>query len=144
MSLREKLLYRAKVASLPRIEMQPCNSSINNATTNATPAQQAPRNAHEIGLTYATVNATSVQLSSCAGVKKTALKVALISKTVASAPAIDNKLMEQLLAAAMRASDHWNDSDHARAEMIADIKATPQHIHQDLLEHFLSVYGKAK
>lgn len=50
----------------------------------------------------------------------------------------------QMLEAAMRACDYWGDSDQARAEMIADIKATPQHLRQDLLEHLLVAYGKAK
>ena len=49
-----------------------------------------------------------------------------------------------LLEAAMRACDYWGDSDQARAEMVADIKATPQYLRQDLLEHFLAAYGKAK
>ena len=52
--------------------------------------------------------------------------------------------LEQLLAAAMRCCDYWGDSDQARAEMVADIKATPQHLRQGLLEHFLVAYGKAK
>ena len=46
--------------------------------------------------------------------------------------------------AAMLCCDHWNDGLAARAEMVADIKATPNHLLQDLLKHFLSAYGKAK
>jgi len=144
MNLREKMLSKSKVASLPCIDMQLCNSPLNNATTRATLVQQPAANAHEIGLTYVTVDATPVQFSSCADVKKSALKVALSSRTLASAPAIHDKLMGQLLAAAMRACDFWGDSQAARAEMVADIKATPHHLHQDLLDHFLSSYGKAK
>jgi hypothetical protein len=56
----------------------------------------------------------------------------------------DDGELEQLLAAAMRVCDYWGDSDQARAEMVADIKATPQHLRQDLLAHFLVAYGKAK
>jgi hypothetical protein len=144
MNLREKMLSKSKVASLPCIDMQLCNSPLNNATTHATLVQQPAANTHAIGLTYATVDATPVQLSSCADVKKTTLKVALNSRTVVSAPTIDDKLLGQLLAAAMRACDFWGDSQAARIEMIADIKATPHHLRQDLLEHFLSAYGKAK
>jgi hypothetical protein len=59
-------------------------------------------------------------------------------------PASADELMSQLLEAAMHACDFWGDSQAARAEMIADVKATPQHLRQDLLEHFLSAYGKAK
>lgn len=56
----------------------------------------------------------------------------------------DTNLERQLLDAAMRACDFWSDSQAARAEMTADIKATPQHLRQGLLEHFLAAYGKAK
>lgn len=52
--------------------------------------------------------------------------------------------LDQLLEAAMRCCDHWKDGPAARAEMVADIKATPQRLRQDLLDHFLSTYGKAK
>lgn len=71
-------------------------------------------------------------------------KAALISSLETSVtPPCDN-LENQLIEAAMRACDYWGDSDQARAEMVADIKATPQHLRQDLLEHFLVAYGKAK
>ena len=54
------------------------------------------------------------------------------------------ELERQLLESAMRACDYWGDSDQARAEMVADIKAAPQRLRQDLLDHFLVAYGKAK
>jgi len=44
----------------------------------------------------------------------------------------------------MLASDFWGDSQAARFEMIADIKTTPLNKRQELLEHFLAAYGKAK
>jgi hypothetical protein len=56
----------------------------------------------------------------------------------------DPELTPQLLETALRACDFWGDSQAARAEMVADIKATPQHLRQDLLDHFLCAYGKAK
>jgi len=56
----------------------------------------------------------------------------------------EDEIDGQLLEAAMRACDFWGDSQAARAEMVADIKATPKHLRQDLLEHFLVAYGKAK
>jgi len=56
----------------------------------------------------------------------------------------EDELDDQLLEAAMRACDFWNDGIGARAEMVADIKATPQHLRQNLVEHFLNAYGKAK
>ena len=54
------------------------------------------------------------------------------------------ELERQLLKAAMCACDFWGDSQTARAEMVADIKATPSNRRQELLEHFLAAYGKAK
>jgi hypothetical protein len=54
------------------------------------------------------------------------------------------ELERQLIEVAMRACDQWGDSAQARAEMVADIKATPQRLRQNLLEHFLVAYGKAK
>ena len=55
-----------------------------------------------------------------------------------------NGELDRLLAAAMRCCDYWNDGQAARAEMVADIKATPQDLRQDLLEHFLTTYGKSQ
>ena len=57
---------------------------------------------------------------------------------------VEDELDGQLLAAAMLCCDHWNDGPVARAEMVVDIKATPHHLRQDLLDHFLSAYGKPK
>ena len=76
---------------------------------------------------------------------KSALVTALdCPSTQAEIPTGVVELERQLIEAAMRACDYWGDSDQARAEMVADIKATPQHLRQDLLEHFLVAYGKAK
>jgi len=53
------------------------------------------------------------------------------------------ELDRHLLEAAMRACDFWGDGQVARAEMFADVKATPHHLRKDLLEHFLSTYVDA-
>ena len=76
---------------------------------------------------------------------KTALMAALetASEQLAVSKA-DTNLERPLLEAAVRACGFWGDSRAARAEMIADVKAAPQHLRQDLLEHFLVAYGKAK
>lgn len=50
----------------------------------------------------------------------------------------------RLIEAAMRACDHYKDSDAAREEMRADCLATPQHLRADLLEHFKQTYGVSK
>jgi hypothetical protein len=57
---------------------------------------------------------------------------------------VSNELDRELLEAAMRCCDHWNDGPEARAQMVADIRATPQHHRQELLEHFQAWYGKPK
>lgn len=59
------------------------------------------------------------------------------------AAALD-ELDRQLLKAAMRCCDHWKDSPEARAQMVAEIRATPRDQRQDLLEHFQAWYGKPK
>lgn len=43
-----------------------------------------------------------------------------------------------LLAAAMHVCDYYGDSEQARADMCADVLATPSHLRADLLKHFLS------
>ena len=147
MSLREKLLFRSKVAALPCIDMQPRNSPLNNATTYETPTQQPASKADDMGVTNATVDATSLQLHSCARVENTLQKVALNCNQYHSDASVlvsEVTLLERLLDAAERCCDYWNDGAAARAEMIADVKATPQHLRQDLLDHFISTYGKAK
>lgn len=72
--------------------------------------------------------------------------VAKLQRRKATFQAVNNdfSLETRLLEAAMRACDYWGDSPAARAEMVADIKATPHHLRQDLLDHFLVAYGKAK
>lgn len=58
--------------------------------------------------------------------------------------AIGDELDSKLLEAAMRCCDYWNDGAEARAQMVAEIRATPQHHRQALLEHFQEWYGKPK
>ena len=82
--------------------------------------------------------------SSVAAVARVA--VAKQPKRMAPPKAVNDgfELERQLFEAAKHACDFWGDSQAARAEMFADIRATPKHLHQDLLEHFLSAYGKSK
>lgn len=42
----------------------------------------------------------------------------------------------ELLEAAMRVCDAWNDSEAAREQMRQDLLQTPPHLRADLLEHF--------
>ena len=46
----------------------------------------------------------------------------------------------QLLAAAMRACEHWADSEAARQEMRRQIAEVPHEHRAELLAHFLSAY----
>lgn len=48
-----------------------------------------------------------------------------------------SRVTAQLLGAAMRRCDQFNDSDKARQDMREQILETPAHLRQDLLEHFL-------
>ncbi len=49
-----------------------------------------------------------------------------------------------LIAAAMRACDHFNDGPAAREQMRNDCLATPPHLTADLLAHFNETYPKVK
>lgn len=68
---------------------------------------------------------------------------ALEHKSIQIAAACD-ELDRQLLEAAMHCCDHWEDGPEARAQMVAEIIATPRDQRQDLLEHFQAWYGKPK
>ena len=48
--------------------------------------------------------------------------------------------MKKLLAAAMRACDHWGDGPEAREQMRRECLETPPHLRADLLEHFRREY----
>lgn len=80
---------------------------------------------------------------------KADLAAALIQQTLleSKAPQVDatgSELDSKLLEAAIRCSDFWNDGAEARAQMVAEIRATPRDQRQDLLEHFQAWYGKPK
>ncbi len=49
---------------------------------------------------------------------------------------------EELLAAAMRACDCWQDSPQARQQMREQCLELPLHLHAELLEHLRQTYGK--
>ena len=78
-------------------------------------------------------------LSESANKKQSEMTKPLLPAPVEEYP----ELTRQLLEAAMRACDFWGDGQVAKAEMFADVKATPHHLRKDLLEHFLSTYVDA-
>lgn len=49
-------------------------------------------------------------------------------------------LLARLMAAAMRACDHWGDSEKARQEMRQQCLEIPPHLREDLLNYFNSQY----
>lgn len=51
-----------------------------------------------------------------------------------------SRITHELLQAAMRACDHYGDSDKARQDMREQILATPPHLRADLLDHFQRSY----
>lgn len=50
----------------------------------------------------------------------------------------------ELLEAAMRACDAWNDTTQARDQMRRDCLETPPHLRADLLDHFNNTYPDRK
>ena len=50
------------------------------------------------------------------------------------------RLTTELLAAAMRACDHWGDNAEAREQMRQDVMGTPAHQRADLLQYLRSQY----
>lgn len=50
----------------------------------------------------------------------------------------------ELLEAAMRACDAWNDTAQAREEMRRDCWETPPHLRADLLNHFERAYPPSR
>jgi hypothetical protein len=149
-SLRQQLLAHSKVARLHSLPMQHATPTPKYATETPPTVQHSSTNTHELWVSNATSIATSTQLTSCIEGQKEPLKVALVASALAAGldvPTCANskaELEQELLEAARRVCDFWGDSQAARAEMVADIKATPHHLRQDLLEHFLCAYGKAK
>lgn len=51
-------------------------------------------------------------------------------------------LMQELMDAAMRACDYWQDSPEARLQMRFDVWNTPPDQREDLLDYFRSEYGE--
>jgi hypothetical protein len=137
MSLREQL--KRAVASCVPLPAQLATFAANDATANATPAQQPPGNPRQIRSCGATGNATSAQpgLKTCATFTP--------SEPPQSCAAVASELtahrvMKKLLEAAMRACDHHGDGAEAREEMKRQCLETPPHLRADLLAHFQREY----
>lgn len=82
-------------------------------------------------------SASRFALRSCAG-----MAVALADDHLQRNTELEaHRFTESLLAAAMRCCDHHGDNEQARADMRHQCLETPQHLQQDLLNHFNSTYG---
>lgn len=141
MSLREQL--KATVAGCTPLPMQHATFDANHATGNATGVQQNTANPHEYWVSGATSDATTVQLSGCMGATEgEKLHVAFATPCNTQLGLTAQRQVRELIDAAMRACEHHGDTEIARAQMLADVEATPPELRQDLLDHFNQTYPR--
>lgn len=138
MGLRAQL--RATVASCAPQQTQPATLTENSATVIATQTQQHPANPHGIRVSSATPCATGAQQSPKTGATSVdsdhELRVARASERNSQLSFASLRLINEVIAAAMRRCDQFNDSAAAREQMRLDVLAVPAHQQQDLLDHF--------
>lgn len=136
MSLRAQL--EKAVACFTTYETQHATFPDGDATGHATGMQQMPTNPHKQRVSDATEHATAMQPSAAtdatAGNQGGKLHVAL-AKACNTQPSV-----QALLEAASKACDYWRDGPEAREQMRRDCLDTPEHLRQDLLQHFRKVY----
>ncbi len=139
MSLRNTL--KATVARCTPLEMQHATFQGGNATGDATTAQQPTAIPHGIRVHAATAIATAMQQ----GQKTSATTAHQGEKLQVASPSACNtqqrsltahRLAKELIAAAMKRCDEFNDSDQARADMRQEVSELPPHLQADLLDHF--------
>ena len=139
MSLRDTL--KATVARCTPLEMQPATFQESHATGIATPAQQTPAIPHGIRVHAATAIATAMQQgqksSATLATSDEKLQVARPSECNTQLGALTaRRLAKELIAAAMRRCDQFNDGEAARQEMRQQCLELPPHLQADLLQHF--------
>lgn len=129
MSLRQKLLDRAKVAGCVYQQTQHRNFPETSATDTATTAQLSAANPHEIRVLSATDTATAPQLRSCAGAQNHPSKVALVAPSCAAVAApFDDRvvcLTCRHLANA-RSCRNWRAAGLSSAAVGPDLQRLPQ------------------
>lgn len=139
MNLRDTL--RATVARCRPLEMQHATSQESRATGIATTAQQSPAIPHEIRTHAATAIATAMQPEP----KHIATLAHSDQKLQVARPSGCNtqlgsltahRLTKELIAAAMRRCDEFNDGELARQEMRQQCLELPPDLQADLLDHF--------
>lgn len=143
MSLRDQL--KRAVASCASIGTQHATFEADNATGSATPAQQPPANPHGIRKVGATDSATPAQPVAKNDATFTPSEVAGCATVAPVASELTaEREMRKLLAAAMRACDHYNDGHAAREQMVKDCLDTPPELRGELREHFINTYRKER
>jgi len=132
---------KARVASCATKQTQLATFEDSDATGTATEAQQNPANTHEIRVSGATDNATTAQLvqKDCATLpqKEPELRVAFATPRNSQLFSLTaERITRQVIEAAMRRCDEFNDSDQARADMRQQCMELSPAMQQDLLDHF--------
>ena len=132
MSLRDTL--RETVARCTPQGMQHATIDPNRATGDATVMQQTSSIPHEIRVLSATAIATAMQQ----GAKRSATFVHQEQQQVApvAGALTAHRLAKELIAAAMKRCDEFNDSEAAREQMRRDCLELSPELQADLLEHF--------
>lgn len=138
MGLRAQL--RATVASCAPKQTQPATFTEISATGIATQAQQHPANPHEIRVSGATPTATAAQQASKTGATfdgdDDELRVAFTRTRNSQLSFTAERLTRELIAAAMRRCDEFNDNEAAREQMRDDCLSLSPAMQADLLAHF--------
>ncbi len=140
MGLRAQL--KARVASCATKQTQLATFEDSDATGAATEAQQNPATPHEIRVSGATDNATTAQLvpKDCATLpqKEPELRVAFTRARNSQLFSLTaERITRQVIEAAMRRCDEFNDNDQARQQMRDDCLSLSPAMQADLLAHFL-------
>jgi len=139
MGLRKAL--QKSVASCAPKQTQHATFQESGATDNATEAQQNPANPHEIRVSGATGSATATQQGQkdSATHAETGEKLRVAFATPRNSQLLSltaHRLAKEVIAAAMRRCDQFNDSDQARADMVNQVLELPPALQADLLDHF--------
>lgn len=139
MGLRDALMK--SVASCAPQQTQRATFTENIATGDATEAQQNTANPHEIRVLSATGTATPAQQGQkhSATQAETGEKLRVAFTTPRNSQLLSltaHRLAKEVIAAAMRRCDQFNDNDQARADMRQQVMQLTPAMQADLLDHF--------
>jgi hypothetical protein len=116
-------------------------SGVDCATCGATAMQQHPTNPHECYVSSATDGATAMQQGietrATLPTQNEKLRVAFTSTRNTQHGALTgHRIKADLIRAAMKVCDQFNDNEAARADMRRQCLELPPHLQADLLDHF--------